>query len=136
SSLNDDPFICALFSCRGFFAGAGTVEMFEAASPFTPLGNLQDGIAPVVLATLIFDAISIGTSDLSFTGNILGQSSPFNLLGDELGIPLAVLEPGTGSITVVPVAQVPEPGSLLLLLTGLLAMIVRRRAIFANGQQE
>lgn len=124
ASLNDDEFLCNLFGCRGFFDIGGGVEMFEAASPFTPLGNLQNGVAPVVLATLLFDSIGIGTSGLSFTGNILGQSAPFNLLGDEFGIPLPVFEPGTGTVTVV---QVSEPATLLLTLTGLFALAAIRR---------
>ena len=44
-SLNDDPFLCDLFACRGFFDSGGAVAMFELASPFVPLGSLQDGIA-------------------------------------------------------------------------------------------
>ena len=126
ASLNDDPFLCNLFGCRGFFDTGGAVELFEAASPFTPLGNLQDGVAPIVLATLVFDAIGVGTSNLSFTGNILGQSAPFNLLGDEFGIPLPVFEPGTGRVVV---AEVVEPPAILLMLTGLLGLIARKRSI-------
>jgi len=127
ASLNDDPFLCSLFGCRGFFDTGGAVEMFEAASPFTPLGALQDGVAPVVLATLLFDAIGVGTSGLSFTGNILGQAAPFNLLGDEFGVPLPVFEPGTGRVIVA--QQVVEPPAILLMLSGLLALIARKRSM-------
>lgn len=125
ASLNDDQILCDLIACRGFFDTGGAVEMFEAASPFVPLGNLQDGLAPVVLATLIFDAVGVGESALSFTGNILGQAAPFNLLGDEFGVPLPVFEPGTGSVTVA--AAVPEPPALLLMLAGLLGLLIRQR---------
>ena len=121
-ALNSDPFFCALLGCRGFVAGAGTLEMFETSLEFF-LGLLQDGTSPVVLGTIFFDAIGVGTSGLSFTGNILGQDPPFNILGDEFGLPLAVLQPGVGSVTVI---QVPEPSSLLLMLTGL-ALIAGRR---------
>ena len=127
ASLNDDPLLCNLFACRGFLETGGGVEMFEAASPFTPLGNLQDGIAPVILATLLFDAVGVGTSGLSFTGNVLGQAAPFNLLGDEFGIPLPVFEPGVGRVTVA--AVIPEPPSILLLLMGLLALLTRQRFV-------
>lgn len=132
ASLNDDPFFCNLLGCRDFFDTGGAVEMFELASPFTPLVALQDGVAPVVLATLIFDAIGVGISGLSFTGNVLGQAAPSNLLGDEFGIPLAVFDPGTGQVVVnAPPVTVPEPATWTLMLAGLLIMTAgfRRRPI-------
>ncbi len=123
-SLNDDDLFCTLLGCRGFSSAGGQVSLFEASLVF-PLTTLQDGASPITLATLVFDAIGVGTSDLTFTGNVLGQAAPFNLLGDDFGIPLAVFEPGTGRITVAqPVA---EPPVLLLMVAGLLALAARRR---------
>lgn len=126
-SLNDDVFFCEILSCRGFDDASGAFEMFEVSLVF-PLNTLQDGIAPVLLGTIFFDAIGGGTSDLSFTGNIFGQDPPLNILGDDFGLPLPVLNPGTTTITVMTVS---EPGTLLLMFTGLLALTVRRRPVFA-----
>ena len=124
-SLNDDPFFCSLLACRGFSDVGGGVAMFEASLVF-PLSTLQDGASSIVLGTLLFDAIGVGTSDLSFTGNILGRSPPFDLLGDEFGVALPVLQPGTATVTVIEVA---EPGALLLVFAGLLAFTARRRTV-------
>jgi len=126
ASLNDDEFLCALFGCRGFSdSGGGSLSMFEVASPLIPLGLLQDGLAPVLLATIAFDTVAAGVSGLSFTGNIDGQSAPFNLLGDEFAIPLPVFEPGTETIIVA--EPIPEPPLILLMLTGLLGWYARQR---------
>lgn len=126
-SLNDDEFFCSLVGCRGSVDVAGGVNLFELSLAF-PLFLLQDGTSPIVLATLIFDTIGVGTSDLSFTGNIAGQSPPFGILGDEFGFPLPSAQPGTGSVTVV---QVPEPSTLLLTFSGLVILLssLRRRRI-------
>ena len=48
-----------------------------------------------------------------------------NRLGDEFGMSLPVLEPGAGRVVV---AQVVEPPAILLMLTGLLALVARRRS--------
>jgi len=124
-SLNDDEFLCDLFACRGFSDSGGSLSIFEIASPLVPLSLLQDGFARVVLATIAFDAVAAGVSGLSFTGSILGQSPPFNLLGDEFAIPLPVFEPGTATITVA--EAIPEPPASMLMLTGLLGLFARQR---------
>ena len=122
-SLNDDPLLCAIAACRGAFDSGGSVNLFELSLVF-PLTTLQDGVAPIVLATLNFDAIGVGTSNLGIVGNIRGRSAPFNILGDDFGVALPVFEPGTGTVTVV---QVAEPPGLLLALTGLLIFGACRR---------
>lgn len=128
-SLNDDPLFCAILGCRDFADTGGVVNLFEASLVF-PLTLLQDGATPIVLATLNFDAVGLGTSTLDIVGNIAGLSAPFGILGDEFGVPLPVFEPGTAAITVV---AVHEPASLLLMLLGLLAAW-RRQPQSVNGQ--
>ncbi len=117
-SLNDDPLFCVILGCRGFADAGGSVNLFEASLVF-PLASLQDGASPIVLATLIFDAVGVGTSTLGIVGNIAGLSAPFDIVGDEFGVPLPVFEPGTAAITVV---AVHEPAPLFLMLLGLLAL--------------
>lgn len=124
-SLNDDDFFCAFLGCRGFTSAGGQVSLFEASLVFF-LDALQDGTSPVTLATIVFDAIGVGMSDLTFTGNIAGRTAPDNFLGDDFGSSLAVLEPGTGRINVLAV-EVPEPPVVLLMLAGLLVLAGRRR---------
>lgn len=126
-SLNDDPFFCTLVSCRGFSVSVGAVNLFEVSLVF-PLTTLQDGNSSIVLATLIFDAIGIGASVLSFTGAIDGRTAPFNLLGDDFGVALPVFDPGNAVINVNEAQSVPEPGTLALLGIGLAGIgLIRRR---------
>lgn len=122
-SLNDDPLLCAIVVCRGAADSAGSVNLFELSLVF-PLTTLQNGVTPIVLATLNFNAIGVGTSNLGIVGNIRGRSAPFNILGDDFGVALPVFEPGTGTVTVV---QVAEPPAQLLVLTGLLLLGACRR---------
>ena len=104
--------------------GPGSVNVAEASLLFDFTG-LQDDGSQFVLFSLVFETIGLGTSSLELEGNILGEVSPFNFIGDFVPIEA---EPGSGSITVVaPPVAVPEPGTLLLFLTGLLAVGVLRR---------
>jgi len=134
TSLNSSASFCDLLgtSCRDYSDTGGALNLFEVSFEFD-LAALQDGITSIVLATLTFDAIGLGTSGLSFTGNIAGLAAPFNFLGDALGLPLAVV-PGVGSATVAP-TQVSEPPVILLMLTGILALFGgKRREGKASGK--
>jgi len=127
NALNDDPLFCALLGCRGFNDVGGAANLFEVSLVF-PLSLLQDGASSIVLATLFFDTIGVGTSGLSFAGNIPGQPPGFDILGDEFGFALPVFDPGIGSVTVRAV-QVPEPGTLVLMLSGLVLLVRRRNKL-------
>ncbi len=100
--------------------GPGTLNIAEVSLlDEDDLEDAQGGA--ITLATLTFEAIAVGTSDLLFSGNILGQQDPFNFLGDEDGDALEAIV-FDGSITVVDRVQpVSEPGVLLLSAIGLLA---------------
>lgn len=124
SSLNTaaslDSILCILAPCRGATDTGGALSIFEVSALFPSVSVLQDGISSVTLATIIFDTIGVGVSALSFTGNIPGEDAPFNFLGGDFGARLPVLDPGTGTVTVV---QVAEPPTLLLMLIGLFAVV-------------
>jgi hypothetical protein len=83
--------------------------------PFDPA--LQTGNDDLLLFSLSFSTRSVGTSGLGFT--------PDTILGDGNGDPF-LAELGSGSIEVTQSA-VPEPGTLLLLGTGLIALLCRGR---------
>ena len=112
--------------------GGGRLNVAELSLLFDFTG-LQDG-APFTLFTLTFDTIGIGTSALGLTGNIAGQPSPFNYLGDFFGNPLEAI-PGTGAVTVIDPVAVPEPATWLLFLAGMLAVVASRRERFDVGKQ-
>lgn len=94
--------------------GVGTVNMFELSLDFAEdLDTLQAD--SFVLAILSFNALSPGSSPLSFSVNALGDS-----IGDPLQADLVM-----GSVGVVP-----EPAALSLMGVGILcvaAMVKRRR---------
>ena len=123
TALGDPDFLEAFTDFADL--GGGRLNVAELSFLFDFTG-LQDGL-PFTLFTLTFDTIGVGTSVLGLVGNIAGQPSPFNFIGDFFGDPLEA-EPGAGSITIVePPVSVPEPGTLLLFLTGLLAVEASRR---------
>lgn len=94
--------------------GRVTLSDFSLEDP-TVLLALQTDSFP--LLTLVFDTLAVGSSALEFVLVNLGDVN-----GD--GVTLAAADPG--SISVDP-AQIPEPGSLALLLGGLLSALVMRR---------
>lgn len=94
--------------------GRVTLSDFSLEPPADLLA-LQGDSFP--LLTLIFDTLAVGSSALEF--------DRINL-GDVYGDPVSLAAAGPGSISVDP-AQIPEPGSLALLLGGLLSTLLVRR---------
>jgi len=98
------------------------ISTLAEASFLSDLTSLQTGTTDIILATLVFDTLSVGQSILNLVGNIPGGG----FLGDENGFLLAT-NANTGSINVV-ATQVPVPETLFLMGTGLLTLLsVRRR---------
>ncbi len=83
------------------------------------LNQLQAG--QFMLATLLFDAIGAGQSPLTFTVSALGDAGGNPLTADVVGT------------AVVDVTKIPEPSTLLLLGSGLLAFVSRRRLAVRSG---
>ncbi|MCF6338541.1 MAG: PEP-CTERM sorting domain-containing protein [Gammaproteobacteria bacterium] len=98
--------------------GLGTSNLAES-SLLSSLTSLQTGTTDIILATLIFDTLSVGQSILNLTGNIPGGG----FLGNENGS-LLTTSANTGLINVVTVS---EPESLFLVGAGLLALFGMRR---------
>lgn len=86
----------------------------------TDLDALQNG--DIILFSLSFTAISAGLSPLHLIGNIGGPGGDF--LSDDIGavIPVTSVD---GSVTVNPAVpgQIPEPGTIVLLGTGLAGLL-------------
>ncbi len=117
----------------GSFEGAtidnsnGRVDL--SGFSFSDLNLLQGGLDEILIASLTFDTLSFGTTDLTMTPNILG--SPGAYLGDEFGapIPLDANSVLPGSITVIAMQAVFEPASAYVYLAVLGALPwLRRRA--------
>ena len=90
-------------------SGTGTVNLFELSFDFPDdLDTLQ--LDTFVLASLTFDTLALGTSSLGIS---------LNALGDAWGDPLSA-DLSNGSVSVA--APVPEPATLLLMVSGLLAI--------------
>jgi len=98
--------------------GAGFVNLFELSFDFaSDLNALQADT--FTLATVTFDTLGVGTSPLNFIVNDLGDADGFLLTATE----------GQGSITATP-----EPASLLLLATGLTALVGWRLKVPSRTQ--
>jgi len=98
----------------------GTSNLAES-SLLSSLTSLQTGTTNIILATLVFDALNVGQSVLSLTGNIAGGG----FLGNENGNLLAA-SANTGLINVVS-TSIPEPETLFLVGVGFLALFGLRR---------
>ena len=94
--------------------GAGILNLFELSlESAIDLDNLQAGT--FVLATLSFDIVGTGTSQLGVSVNALGDSLGNSLSAELFG----------GSITGAGTSEVPEPSTLWLLNLVLIAMLVQ-----------
>lgn len=114
-------------SIQSSVSGSGAVNAAELSLlSNVALANLQDSLPELVLFSLNFNTIGVGTSALAFFGNIAPSG---DFLGDEGGnvIPLAPADVGTGAITVNPRA-IPEPATLGLMATAACAMVWQRRS--------
>ncbi len=108
----------------GGVVAPGLLDIFEVSFLTIPeLAGLQ-GVGPIVLATLFFDTIGLGVSPVSFSG-----APNFELLiSDHLGAVIPSAFDG-GAVEVTAPSLVPEPGSIVLLLSGAGALLwFRRRA--------
>lgn len=94
--------------------GLGTVNLFELSFDLpVELDALQ--LDSFVLATLTFDVLNVGNSQLSLSVNALSDADGNTLQADEIG---------QGSITgTAGVGVVPEPGILSLMGIGMLGLI-------------
>ena len=93
-------------------SGGGVINVFELSLDLPiDLDLLQ--AESFALATLTFNAVSAGTSQLSLTTNAVG---------DALGNPL-VTTVGSASVQAV----VPEPSTVILLGMGVIAVVARHR---------
>jgi len=107
------------FSLQGTTDVQGMATLAET-SLVTDLTSLQTGTTDIILATLVFNTLNVGSSALTLTGNIDG-----GFLGDEIAELLAT-EANSGLVNVVS-SSVSEPGTLLLMGIGLLTFLSGRR---------
>lgn len=103
--------------------GLGSASPFSVSSlSLSPPAAAVQGDS-VLLASLTFDALAAGFSDLLFLDPAVSNVS------DDIFVPPALLafeRVGSGAITVEAPVSIPEPGILMLLGTALLLVRIRR----------
>lgn len=120
-------------SIFGYVPGSGRIDIFETSFLTDSMLAALQGGNPLVLATLNFTGIGIGTSPLVFdpqtapgillTGRIDPNSDPFFPVASVLTVTAE-----DGSITIInDGGTVPEPGTFALLLMGLAGLAGLRR---------
>lgn len=111
-----DQFTSVLF-------GLGHIDFAAVSllSEATLLG-LQPG--PFTLAQLVFNAIGAGTADIRLDA----FAAPGLLLSDQFGNAIAVTASDVATLRVDPAIAVPEPPTVLLLMSSMLLAIWRRGA--------
>ncbi|GGD63312.1 hypothetical protein [Lacimicrobium alkaliphilum] len=115
------PFSSLLFSDDWFdfdesLSGTGTLNLASLSSQFD-LSSQEDSL---LLATLNFNASSIGTSILAFSDVLLSDGQGFELSAQNFAATLNISDIPDGN-------QIPEPGSVALLLFAVLAMRLNRQ---------
>jgi len=117
ADLGDPDSILETVSGAGLL-GPGLIDAFVVSFLLDfELDALQGD--SVVIASLLFDTVGIGTSALTL---------PQVLLGDALGVPLALDAPaGSGSIQVAAASALPATGTFALLAAALALALARVR---------
>jgi hypothetical protein len=121
TNLGDQLNLEALGTISSTTPGIGTVELFELSFD-SPAVLASTQATSFTLVTLGFDTLALGQSALSISINALGDQNGNSLNATTLD----------GSVTVNPsTVATPEPGTVLLLGNGLLALVgAARKRIF------
>jgi hypothetical protein len=122
-NFSTDPDVSLGALGDSFFAVS--VDLQTDAGPLTlPLGDIAPGDSSQSIDDL--SALTIASATLTLTFGVPGT---IQLLDDFGNIVTALTGPGVLQIDYsAPVAQVPEPGTLLLLMGGLVGIACRRRS--------
>ena len=113
---------------RDVSVGSGEVNLAELSFIFfeSILDGMQ-GDGNFLLATIVFNTVGLGTSDIFLTPDILGQTGADGFLSGFFGDPIAVETTGAQVSIEEPDVQLPEPSTAWLMLAGLGLLLVRRR---------
>ncbi len=112
------------FSCNDF-SGPGVIDLEEFSLDFDVIAN-QDSLGNMfILATLEFEALTEGHTDLLLSG----------LFGDEVGDPFSPdLKNGEIWIEAAGTPTIPEPTTIILFGTGILGLLGWRYREMSAGQ--